>query len=472
MKWTRCICSKCGLNQCDMNIHSNCITYPYWGIVRISLTVLTFSLCLLPKGFGYFYIEFEQRIRDRQNAKALEVGHDLFKGIVSKYSETRNIDNLQKRLEVAHDLSDLITRILQSYQQKVLLEIVNVDMLQELSSIPENVQEATYLLPPAEQLYLVNLPIFSGGINVQGALAKEVCFLCTYYDLRMLSLIEKVANATAEIMITSPESLDISSYSFILPLLYLSEEDHRWSKPGFLLKGISLYNLDAMSDFCLLRAERPKTALAIDRYKAKLEGRKFSLVDWTFSSSARCIEFRRPDLAEQLLMLAINDICDEPESVQLRLKIAENCAICGDNNIAEIKCKQFAENFPDSHLCGKEMCSYFACLATRSKAEKILAEIDSALEMTQCKRYISQLMYLKWWALCETNQHVLAKQIGEQLIENHGDNPCISSVLATDALLEQHYSRCRKLLLQITRSFPRTESAKRARKILSRIGRK
>lgn len=234
-------------------------------------------------------------------------------------------------------------------------------------------------------------------------------------------------------------------------------------------------NFDAMSDFCLLRVERPKTAVAIAKYKTQSEGQSFSLVDWSLSASTRCVENHRPDLAEKLLSAAINDINDRAKIVELRLKIAENYGECGENARAVKECRQIAEAFPDNLLYGKVMSSYFAYLARQSKVQEILAEIDSALGSPQCQRYLPQLVYLKWWALRKTNQQILANKIGEQLIKDYGSNLCIAPVLlahATDALSNQRYDQCRKLLVQLTRNFPRTNSANQARKILSRLGKK
>jgi hypothetical protein len=205
------------------------------------------------------------------------------------------------------------------------------------------------------------------------------------------------------------------------------------------------------------------------------QGKSFSLVDWALAVSTKCFENHRPDLAEKLLTTTIDALGDKEKVVELRLKIAECYGKCGDNVAAAKRCKQIVEDFPDSLLYGKVMSSYFAYLARQLKAEEILAEIDSVLESPSCQRYLSQLIYLKWWALRKTNQQILAKKIGEQLIEDHERNPHIAPVLlahATDALSNQQYEKCRQLLVQLTKNFPKTNSAKQAKKILVRLGRK
>ena len=121
------------------------------------------------------------------------------------------------------------------------------------------------------------------------------------------------------------------------------------------------------------------------------------------------------------------------------------------------------------------MSFYFTYLAKQFKAEAILQEIDPILETPQCQSYMPQLMYLKWWALRKTNQPILANKIGEELIEDYRNNQCIAPVLlasATDALSNQHYDHCQKLLQQLTRNFPQTNSADQARKILSSLAKR
>jgi len=421
------------------------------------------------------YLEYEQLTQDKHKASAMRVGHDLFQSLASKYPENAGLHDLQKRLEAAYNLVELITQSLESRRKKILVDISDLDILPELPPVRVDEEESAHLLPSAEHLYFTNLPSFSHKLRIQEVPATEAKFLSKYYDLRMQSWIEKVVDITARASVTASESSALSHYSFVLPLLYLSEDNSAWNEPDFLLPIIGIDNLDTMSDFCLLRVERPRTALAIAKYKAKSEGSSFSLLDWSLAASGRCVENNRPDIAEKLLSAAIDSLSDNDKVAELRLKIAENYGKCGDDVRAAKLCAQIAKDFPNNSLYGKVMCSYFAYLTRQSKAQEILAEIDSALESQQCQRHLSQLMYLKWWALRKTDQQHLANQIGEQLISNYAENPCVAPVLlaqATDALSNQRYDRCRKLLVQLTKNFPQTNSAKQAEKILTRLDKK
>jgi len=421
------------------------------------------------------YPQFKHLAENKQRAKAIEIGHDLFKSLTGKYPENVSLQDLQNRLESANDLAELITQSLEQRQKKLLTDIADLDILPELPPIGKQKEEPVTLLAPPERLYWANLYAFSNEPNVEGITTPESDFLREYYDLKMQALIEKVINTVTRIAITDSASSDICCYSLVLPLLYMSDNDLRWENMHSLFETMGSDTLDILSDFCLLRLKRPETATAVAKYKAKLKGEDFSPVDWSLGASDKCTANNQPYTAEKLLLAAIEDTNDENRIIELRLEIAENYGKCGNIAGAVEKCEQIAEDFPDSPLYGKVMFSYFAYLSKQSEAEKVLAEIDSALKAPHCKAYLPQLMYIKWWALRKTNQQTPANRIGEHLIEKYGHNKCIAPVLlanATDALSSQQYELCRRLLLQLTRNFPQTRSAKQAQEILTRLGEK
>jgi tetratricopeptide (TPR) repeat protein len=421
------------------------------------------------------YAEFEQLVQTKQKAKAIEVGQNLFERLISEHPENLSLQNLQRRLHAANSIAKLISNGLVSRQKQSLSNIIGTDILPELPSMRRHEKESDYLLLPAHQLYWSHLECFPDELSIDGFSTTESKFLHRYYDLRMQSWIKEVANNTKQVTVTNRESVGLLSYSIVLPLLYLSEKEPRWENLDYLYEIVGLDNLDTLSDFCLLRMERPNTAKAIKKYKSQLEGGNFSIVDWSLAASTKCVENHRPDLAEKLLSMAIDTIDDKDKVVEIKLKIAESYGKYGDTAAATERCKQIAIDFSDSLLYGKVISTYFAYLARQSKAQEILAEIEPALKSPQCQTYLPQLMYLKWWSLYKTNQQVLANQIGQKLIEDHGTNPCTAPVLlaqAIDALSNQHYEKCQKLLTQLVKNFPQTNSAKKAQKILARLNNK
>ncbi len=157
---------------------------------------------------------------------------------------------------------------------------------------------------------------------------------------------------------------------------------------------------------------------------------------------------------------------------ELRLKIAECYARCGDYATAIQTCRQIADDLPNTPFYGKTMATYFGYLAREANADQIVKETESTLRDVRCKSYLPQILYLRWWALCKVDRRDEAVRIAQRLIEQYSDNPCVTPVLlerATDALARQQYDLCHELLTKLTKDFPDTESAKRAEKILSRF---
>ncbi len=421
------------------------------------------------------YLEFEQLVQDKQHNKAITIGDALFERLVSKYSANSVLHDLQGRLKLAHDLVELIRKGLESRQKESLEDIISLDIMPEFPPTGKDQGQSNYFLSPAEQLYWNYRETFSHKLRIQKVSYAESKFLLGYYDIKIQGWTKEISDIVTLLITTNPESSELPYYSFVLPLLYFCEEDLGWNKLDFLLAFIATDNLDVMSDFCLLRVDRPKTAFAIAKYKAKSQGKSFPVVDWTLAAGEKCVENHRPDLAEKLLAGAIDALDDEGKVVELRLKVVEGYGKCGDDATAAEKCRQIAKDFPESPLYGKVISSYFAYLAKQLQPEQILAEIDSALQSLQSQRYLPQLMYLKWWALRKTNQQIPANKMGEQLIESYRKNPCIAPVLlalGTDALSNQQYEKCRRLLVQLARDFPQTNSAKQAQKILVRLDNK
>lgn len=89
---------------------------------------------------------------------------------------------------------------------------------------------------------------------------------------------------------------------------------------------------------------------------------------------------------------------------------------------------------------GKVIQHRFLYLAKQSKFHEVLADIDSVLVAPACEAHLPELMYIKWWALRQTDQKNVADGIGKQLVTSYGDRPLIAPVLlvqATDFLAEQ-----------------------------------
>lgn len=415
------------------------------------------------------YMEFEQLMGCEQS-KAVELGDNLFEDIVARIGEDAGLSGLQSRLKASEEFVEFLTRGLEAKRKNIFADAIDIDILPGIEVGVRERGKSCFELPAASHLYWTNLRNFSEKLVFEGLESSELEFIQQYYALKMQRWIEKSAKAVIGITVTDSESQWLLCYSLVLPLLYTSGNEELWEDMDYLFTIIGMENLDVLSEFCLLQVERIETAISIAKHKAMSECKEISIVEWSYAGSVKCVENYRPDLAERLLSKAVENISDEERIVEVRLKIAENFSNCGDSVTAATECKQVISDYPGSRFWGKAASSYFAYLSKQLKTEEILAEIDLFLENPKCKKYLSQLMYLKWWALRKTNRYVDAKEIGEKLIRDYGHDRCVAPVLlvqAIDALSNQRYERCRELLIQLTTRFPLTDSAAQAQKILS-----
>jgi tetratricopeptide (TPR) repeat protein len=416
--------------------------------------------------------EYERFIRvadDGKRAQALKLGDSLFKGLFEQRPENLALALLAQRLRVAEQISTLATSGVRPSQQKLLEGIPGMEYLGLSPPVHEDKATRTSLQLPALGLYWTHLSAFTGGLALDDLSVQQAAFLGRYYDLQMQNSIMKVGR---QIIMADPNSSENSCYALVLPLLYLYGRDNAWDQIESLLAFFSPNQLDVMWRFSLLQAERPQVSAWIAQYQAKMMGKDFTLALWALDAADVCVADHRPDLARLSLHIALDDTKNQSKVAELRLKIAESYARCGDYATAIQTCRQIADDLPNSTLYGRTMATYFGYLAKEANADQIVTETESALRDVRCKPYLPQILYLRWWALCKVDRRDEAVMVAQRLIERYSDNPCVAPVLlerATDALARQQYDRCHELLTKLTKDFPGTESAKRAEGILARF---
>lgn len=415
---------------------------------------------------------FERLAGDEHSGGAAKSSQTVFDVLLSKYPGHEGLIQFHKRLETARRLAEVVLSGLEMEQSGALAQLTDPDLIAApvVSGAQKDPSEVT---PSAEQLYWTCLPTFSAEPNLQGLKIEETRFVHRYYDFEMQALVEQICGEAAKTVLFQPEAGNLSCYAVVLPLLHMPEADRGWQSCDALFGVFGPKTLQAMSDFCLLSVERPRTALAISRYRARAAGTDFPLVAWVMEASEKCVDNHRPDLAERLLNVVVESLTDEHSVVELRLKIVEGYSRCGDYGKAATECAKVAEDFPHSPMYGRIMCLFLTQLAKQEKAEELLAGVDEVLQRRDYEAYRPQLMYLKWWALRKTNQHAAAGKVGQMLVKGYPQAECTAPVLlaeAADLLASQQYDECRRLLYRLVDDFPRTHSAVRAQKILGHLG--
>jgi hypothetical protein len=420
---------------------------------------------------GNGYKVFAELLQSGQKAKAMELGRTLFEDVVSRHAEHKGLKQVQDRLKSASEMSELIVRYLERKQQGTFVDIAESGVVPDAALVTRG-DQVEHLLPSAEQLYWDNVEVFRGEPDLGGISVRDARFVRQYGALKMDSQIEQLSKVTALVRICGSGSSSVWRYALVLSLLYLGDNDERWASFDVLFGSADAAGLDAMAEFCLLRADRPETAKTIAKYKARSKAKDFSLVDWSVEASSKCVEQGRADLAERLLGGAIRSICDESKIIELRLRMASGYSRCHDHARAAQVCVETAKEYQDSVFYGRLMHDYFSYLARQSQTEQILMSIDSELAKPRCRSYLVELLYLKWWSLRKTGRHREAGAIGERLIEQYSENRCIAPILlarATDALSHQQYDRCRELLEELVTKFPNTKSGRQGQEISAKL---
>jgi len=415
------------------------------------------------------YERFMQMVDDGKRAQTLELGDSLFKVLLEQMPENPTLALLMQRLSVAEQISVLVMSGVRPSQPKLLEGIPGMEDLGLPPPVHEDRATRTSLLPPAQTLYWTHLSAFTGELALDDLPMRQATFLGRYYDLQMQDSIMKIAR---QIVVVDPNSSENACYAWVLPLLYLCGRDNAWDQIESFLALFSSNQFDVLWWFSLLQAERPDASARIARFQAKMTGKDFSLAVWAFDAADACVANHRPDLARKLLHMAIDDTRDQAKIAELRLKIAEGYARCGDYAAAARTCRQIADDLPDAPYYGRTMATYFGYLAREAKADQIATETEPALRDVRCKHYLPQILYLRWWALCKVNRQDEAVRVAQRLMEQYPSNPCVAPVLlerATDALARQQYDQCSELLTKLRKDFPGTESAKRAEEILARF---
>lgn len=407
---------------------------------------------------------------------ALAESRKKFNEYAQLFSSKLVLQEMQNRIEVAGVIKTRVLKAIEQTKQnntaRAYKGFFNDELMSKHALCMHN--EST-LVVPAERLFKRYVGRFVIPLDFSDLPVDVAAVIQQFYELQLKAYMEEITNNIKKDPTINPDNLELYEYGIVIPALAhcsVSEDITLQFIRHIKDTNLGIY----LGEFCLRRLNCPGLALKIAKHVFEAEQTESSVViDWAIKVSQHCVEDYRPDLVEKLLRTVIDNLNDKDKIVELRLKIAESFSKCGDNVGATKECTQIVSDFPNSSLYGKVMSVYFAYLAKQSKPERIVQEIESALEMPQCQKYLLQLMYLKWHALRKTNRQTLANQIGEQLIKHYGDNPYIAPVLlshAIDALSNMHYDRCQELLRQLIRNFPQTNSAEQAQEILDRLGSK
>lgn len=415
------------------------------------------------------YDQFMQMAEDGRHTEALELGDSLFEILLEEKPGDPALMLFKEKLAATSEIAAVVGGGVRSSQTRLLEGVAGIDDLGLPSPLLEDAAGSEMLPVPAREVYWKHLRLFAAEPQFDGWLRQQTTFYDRYCDLRMRDSITQISR---RVILADPSSSENVCYAVVLPLLVLHGRDDTWDRMEPFLSLFSPAVLDTLSRFALLQAERPQAAMAIARFRSTLAGGEFSPVLWASDAAEACVTVRRPDLAEALLCTVAADISSRDIVTTLRSKAAEGYARCGDYGAAARICERLLAELPDTSVYGRIVATYLGYLAREGGAEQVVAESESIVQDPRCEAYLTQILYLRWWALRRLDRQDEAVEIAQQLTAQSSSNPCVAPVLlerAIDALAHQEYRRCRELLTRLTESFPGTNSARRAQEVLARL---
>jgi len=442
------------------------------AMVSVSVRIVRWNRPPLPQEeIDPQYRQFMQMTVDGRREEALDLGGSLLAALRRDEPANPLLEALEKRLEAAEQVRDLVTSGIRGSQPALLEGIPGMEDLGLPPPASAEPSTLAPLLPSAREVYWTRLQVFSEEPASGSLSAQEVAFCRQYYDLRMQELATVVGH---HVVAVDPNSSEDVCYALVLPLLHLQGRDDDWRQAEALLTLFSPAMLDVLSRFSLLQIERPQAAAALAQYRAQAKGEDFSPTSWAVAAADTCTAHHRPDLTERLLSMILTRVTDREATARLRLKIAESYARCEDCEKAARVCESILSDLPDVSVYGRITTLRLGYLAREEQAERVVLESQCALEDSRCEPHWAQILYLRWWALRRMERREEAAQVAEALLERYPENALTAPILlerATDALARSEYSESRRLLTRLVDGFPGSESAKRADDMLNRLKR-
>ncbi len=417
----------------------------------------------------YDFNDFKHIVETSNDSHAVSVGDALFDRLAEKYKNDAGFIALKSKLENATSLSNQMRTQLEKTSNKYVLAVTD----EVLAKGKRNNRNYLLSMTPAKSFYETSGEIFSKPINIAHLEDEEKIFLTRYYDLKLRILTNYIVQAGRALTIVDPNFEGTYDYALVLPLLHTPAQNpvNINMLPRWMQKPDQLY---ALSDSCLLKFGLLFQAMMLAQKSAEVQNKEFSLVDFYKTAAIKCGK-THPNIAADCLRKTID--CTPEGNLDVRIALqfqlvqtwldAENYPLAAGDS------QKIFETYPDHNESGKAFWIYYYALSKSNNVDKILADIDKALENKHCEPYKARLMYVKWWALCHKRDQSAKKTALEyDMLKQFGDDQIIAPVLlsrATDFLANQDYTQARELLTQLLEKFPSTNTAGQAQAILTKL---
>ena len=301
-----------------------------------------------------------------------------FEKLKGKYSGDTNFKTYMAKLRAAEHLAaDMVSQL-----EKVRKRQLNVFSDTIFGNKAETEEAEAFLTAPAIKFYKEAKGLFSQPISLHGFSIAEQKFLSSYYNLKLRSLLNEIAETGQALAVAEPSFKGTYDYVLVLPLLHTKDGSsvNVNSLPQWMQQaGI----LTALSDSCLLHYGFINPALDLAKMACVQRSGSCDDVELYRFLANKC-DKHNVNIAVQCLEKAIEYLPDNDLGTvnELRFDIVQRWAQAGSYKLAAGQAKKIAQHIPDSNE-GKE---------SLLKIIKIYAEqlkfYDDAIE--QCRVFLKK----------------------------------------------------------------------------------
>jgi hypothetical protein len=414
------------------------------------------------------YHAFQQALDSRDDTLVASVGESLFNELRRKYNADPNFLAFVSKLTAAEFLANQMQSQLATATESRIRAVAEMS-----EEEPKTNKRSSLLVAPARQFYDSAKETFSKIIRTEGLAEDERSFLAEYYNFKLRVFASAIAQTGQALAVAEPDFKDTYDYVLVLPLLHASEKYPIKLSilPKWMQKAEQLPNF---SDSCLLHFDNPFQAMTIEKAIRQEQGKPFSELEFYKSAAKKC-GTGKVNVAVDCLKRAMKSVsADDPDAVLgLELDVLQLWRDSGNYTLAAGQAKNIFESYPDRSEYAKAKMLYYHALAVDKADDTILTDIDETIRDDRCRRYKPQLIYLKWVALRrKQDQQARLAAVENELLKEYGHDPIVAPIMlarATDRLADQDYAGAREVLANLVETFPSTEAATAAKRILDKL---
>jgi len=417
------------------------------------------------------YADFTSAINQGDGEKADQVGDVLIKELENTHEKDEGFKTYKSKLMAAEVLAGQMIDALGEATSLQTSQMAEDLFLRDSNRV--NTKKKLFSgLPPAKQFYDTSLSQFSSPITINNLADEEKVFLSQYYDHKLRTLTNNIANAGQALAIAEPTFKGTHNYTLVLSLLHVSESQPininvlpKWMQTPEQLK--------IVSDVCLLDFGLAFQAMAVAKEIPAISKEPFSEVEFYKSAAKKCGK-ERASIAVKCLQMAINITPEQKLDVIIDLNFdivqlwldSENFALAAGH------AKKIMDSYPDHENYSKAVFLHYYALSRNNNANAIIADIDNSIKDKRCEAYCAKLLYIKWWALRRSSeQDASLIALEHEILKKYGENPIVAPILlsqATDCLARQDYGNARQVLGNLVDKFPASKAAVQAKEILAK----